>query len=210
MKHNLIFIFLLQLCCCSLWSQDDEPVTSLDIQYGYKTLTQRNSFSLSNFHNFNYAQPLQQISIGQTGYGEENEELRYYQYISLFLPQNASLDTLHCKVMGLNYGLAFGRDLFEQRKNVDLLVCFGYNVGYIKTYQNQLLNQYNFFFSPKVVLSPRVCIRKLVLSLRAEYEYDITDPHWKKSFFAGSTKAKMPVVWATGLTTLFSVGYKLN
>jgi hypothetical protein len=215
MKPTLILLLL--LTGCKLTAQR-KGVVSLDLSAGYKSFDRSFQKQFNAIDNFSFSKPLQTVGLNFGGHFEDNqngeeghrESSLYFSY-SYILPQPVLLnDSVSCMVSGFSIGQAYGWDFLKENKNLDILLGLGANTGRTKFYRNNLARQQNFFFSPKVCLQPKIAIKKVVLTLTIEYEYDISNPNWKKAWFAKGEQIKLDRLRQNAFTTVFGIGYRLN
>ncbi len=193
-------------------SENIQLGNSLDLYYGYKFFQDNFSNKFNTTENFNWNSPVQIIGFGETGPVTINRSSRtcYAQLLySQVVPQPIWLnDTIKCKTTGgiLNFGI--GGYVHSKSRNFYFNFYGGFNTGRLRFYQNEIVRQKNPFFSPKVGIQPKLQIRKFVISLIVEAEYDISKLNWRKTIRANDTKITIDRFKQTGYTVLLGVSYK--
>lgn len=200
------------LLSISLYGQKDSSsvVNSIDIFYGYRIYSHSFYNQLNTVDRISLNSPPQTISIGLSGYFSSTPKIGWHGHLiyNQIIPQTIFIqDTIKGKITGFVFGAAFGRALKTKKENFALLYCLGFNTGRLRMFNNQLLKQYNPFFSPKISIQPKIKIGCLALSFLFEYEYDITKTSWKKTVFANDNKAKISNLRQTAITGQIGLGY---
>jgi hypothetical protein len=105
---------------------------------------------------------------------------------SHFIPQTiSSTDSLSATRYGHILNLDLGCDLLRKSKTFDLIAGLGLDFGrqriLIKSSNKSIDNSdyTNPFFAPKLFIEPKVIIKFISISFRAEYINDISKPEWK-------------------------------
>ena len=212
-KYFFPILFPLMLSAQENIHQSDYATVSL--MYGSKNYTENFYNQFNTLQQTTLFKPVQLIGIGvctppdhfKTKAGKLG---RYVQHLSLcqVIPQEIkAMDTVNGRLTGFVLSASIGFDLLGNSKHFNLMVSCGFNTGRLRIYQNELLRQKNPFFSPKVSVEPGVRFGKLFVSLKGEYEYDISSGNWRRTLFANKDKANLNSFRQSGLTTLISVGY---
>ena len=186
---------------------------SLDIVYGTRLFNNEFYSQVNTQRNFSFNRPVQVAGIGSSGvismsgrYGTSwiGGHIAYCQVI----PQKIAInDTVSCNLNGYLYSMTLaGIDIFSRSKTFALLASAGFNTGRLRLHGNEWARQKNPFFSPKFTLQPKIRMRMLVLSVRAEYEWDISSPNWRRTYPANENKITLEKFRETGTTILFCVG----
>ncbi len=185
-------------------------LNTFDIGYGQKFLHQDFYNQLGTFGNAQIFQPLTYIGIGgYSGFSRNKKSIYsghiFYQQV---IPQSVMIsDSISGKITGFNLGFTLiGRDLFSKSERFDMLVGFGINTGRLRMYKNELIRQKNPYFAPKISLTPRVKLGKIVVSLNLDYELDISKPGWRGTIFANSNKVNISNLRQSGLTGFLTIG----
>jgi hypothetical protein len=191
----------------------------VDLNLGYKSFSQNFKNQFNTIDNFDFSRPMQIIGLSFGGHfdgdrvkdgGKVSKEGSMYFSYSYIIPKTVIInDTIQSKVTGFSIGEAYGWDIFKKNENVDVLFCLGFNLGRTRFYKNELVRQQNFFFAPKICLQPKIAIKKFTLSFTIEFDYDVTNPNWKKTYFAKGDQIKINSFRQTSLTTLFGLGYRI-
>jgi hypothetical protein len=187
-----------------------DKFSSIDFVFGLKYLASNHFYGqLNTLNNSSVIRPLSYVGfnfVGVLGEKEDRftEELTYCQIV----PQTILIgDASSVKITGFSLGYGVGGDLLARVKGMELNWLVGFNTGRLRLYGNDSMKEKNPFFSPKVSLSPRFKIGKCVLSLRAEYEYDISRKGWRRTYFAKGSQANLQTLNQSGLTVTMGIGY---
>jgi hypothetical protein len=97
-------------------------------------------------------------------------------------------------------------NFFRQSKVFNLLLTAGFNTGRLRMFRNELLDQKNPFFSPKIGVEPVFKFGHYFLSLKGEADYDISGTHWRRMLFTSSNKLNLNSFQQSGWTTLICFG----
>lgn len=204
---------------------NDQDIPSWDLIYGFRTLN-RPMFGngverkYSTFSNFQWNRPLQFVGIGLTLNDDFNGEAEKYfignMQFAAYLPQRISVnDSLTVKSRGFNMGLTFfGMDAFPKSPHFDLIFNLGFDAGRILL-TNPGIYQRNLYFAPKISIQPKVKMGPVVLSVFAEYAYDLTKDRWKKTWFGPRHQNNLPaysnkIGGLSGLSWFITLGYALE
>ena len=122
-------------------------------------------------------------------------------------------DSLSFTLSGYQIGAACCKDIFSQAQHFDLLAGAGFSVGRLAlnrqddTYASASGKYTNPFFSPKVIVEPRVLFGTISLAFRSEYLFDISKYNWHRETdglpFVG-------VAAASGLSAQIVLGIRLE
>lgn len=212
---NIILFIVLTLSTSIVFGQkksSQDVIASLEIGYGYKTYNQTFQNNFNTLGDFKFNKPLQTIGLmlsGRFTYGASGHFTGHFSY-NQNIPQPIVInDTNKCQVTGFNFGFGIGRDIFAKMENFDLILCGGINTGRLRLFNNEITRQKNPYFSPKISLQPRVKIKNISISLTVEYDYDVSKPTWRKTFFSNTDKTSIDRLNQTGLTTIVGIGYAL-
>lgn len=183
--------------------------SSLDLIYGFKSFQSNFYGQLSGLNHINTKLPLQFAGIGYSGALETNRTYTFYGQMSYcqILPQSFYVhDSLKCTLGGFIYSaFVWGKRLNLNQFNV--LLSLGFNTGRLRLYDGEFANQKNPFFSPKISLQPKLALWRLVLSVRADYEFDISRPGWRRTLFSKGPTIELDRLRQSGLTLFFCLGW---
>lgn len=183
---------------------------SLDVVYGQKVFAKSFYRQLNTFDSLNFKSPLKFIGVGLSGHSfavNARSSFAIIMYFNFIVPQPIKInDTISTKVKGFAYNLGWGKALLGPKRKLTLGFFVGFNTGYTKSKSPELGKQVNPFFSPKIALQPRVCIKKITFSLILDCEYDITNPKWR-SFKSSKQSESIKGFNQTGLSLIGSIGW---
>ncbi len=188
-------------------------LSSLDVYYGYKTFFHDFGKQLNTVYKFNIGQPLQMISPGYSGYYNINREASCYGHFlyNYIIPQPVRInDSIHCKITGFVFSLAFGGALESENQHFLTMFYIGFNTGRLRLYGDEQVRQKNPFFSPKIGIQPKLLIGKFIVTLIAEAEYDVSKPGWRRLNVANKDKTDIANFRQSGITTLIGVSYMIK
>jgi len=129
-------------------------------------------------------------SIGASFEGLRKTE-RDFNYNSIlsyhFFPSTETniSDSIKFRLQGFQVGYAIGKDVFPNVEWFDLGLYAGFNTGRFRLFKQDPAITYEFlqyrnpFFSPKIIVEPRVNLRRFVWAIRAEYLMDVSKGAWK-------------------------------
>ena len=215
---KIIVCFLLSSSGC--FSQKLEKThikTSFDVIYTSKIFVHNDLPGLNSTEFYNFGRGLNYIGIGFTqsllvnrksslegGYSHDG----YIEY-SQIIPYKILLnDSIKAKVNGFNFGMTlWGMDLFPRKKNFDIITSVGFNTGRVWLNGDDEIKQKNPYFSPMVVVIPRVIIGKLSIQLRLNYGYDISNKNWKRKGFKKGNLAKIDPFSSESFDLSIGIGY---
>lgn len=185
-------------------------LNTFDIGYGQKFLHKDFYNQLNTFSNGQIFQPLTYLGFGGYSGFSRNKKSFYSGHIfyEQVIPQTIVIaDSISGKITGFNLGFTLiGRDLLAKSERFDMLVGFGVNTGRLRMYKNELIRQKNPYFSPKISISPRARVGKVVISLNLDYELDISKPGWRGTLFANSNKINVNNLRQSGLHGFLTIG----
>jgi hypothetical protein len=213
-KFYLLLLFPLALSAQESANQHPE-YAYVSLLYGGKNYTENFYNQFNTLQHTTLFNPVQVIGIGvctppdhfKTKKGKLARYVQHLSYSQVIPQEIRALDTVSARLTGFVFSASIGLDLLGNSKHFNLMVSGGFNTGRLRMYQNELLRQKNPFFSPKISVEPGVRFGKVILSLKVEYEYDISSGNWRRTFFANKDKANLNSFQQSGLTTLISVGY---
>jgi hypothetical protein len=206
-KIRFVLIFSL-LISFDIYAQTDSSSTtsSIDLVYGYRIFNGNfyNQFSTTN--HYDYKLPVQLAGIAISDNYFVNQHFEYYGHISYcqVIPQTIQLPNTNCKisgfVFGVDYGISVGSKIFK------LLIGAGFNTGRLKLSAKDQIDLKNPFFSPKVCIQPKIAIKKFVISVRAEYDLDISNTKWYKTSSKSVNTVGVSNFKQTCFTPFFCIG----
>ena len=206
-KTKITFILGLLICFGMNAQSDSSSTTStIDLMYGYRIFNSNFYNQLNTNTHFDGKLPVQLIGVGISDNYKVGSHLDCYGHISYsqVIPQIIQLPGINCKltgfVLGLDYGLSIGSKAFK------VLLGTGFNTGRLKIYENNQVDEKNPFFSPKICIQPKLAIWKIVLSVRGEYEFDVSKSGWRKTFFSSNNQVILANLRQSCYTVLFSIG----
>lgn len=129
-------------------------------------------------------------SIGASieGLRKTDRDFNYNSILSYQLfpsTETTILDTIKFRLQGFQVGYAIGKDVFPNVRWFDLGLYAGFSTGRFRLFKQdpgityEFLQYRNPFFSPKVIVEPRVNLRHVVWAIRAEYLFDVSKGAWK-------------------------------
>jgi len=189
---------------------------SFDILYGAKLFNNNFYNQFNTINNYSYNSPVQMIGIGYSGgfaftrssWLDFDGHLSYAQIVPHQLTIN---DSIKCNINGFVFSASlFGWDFFPKSKYFHLLFSGGFNTGRLRLGGNEWVRQKNPFFSPKLSLQPKIVIGKIILSVRADYEWDISSKNWRRTVFATKDKINLDSFKMDGTTVFFCFGFVLS
>ena len=215
----IAFILLFSLTVKSQTDSTMEEKRSEKYEPPYQLMIGSKLFNTSFYNQLNtinkfkiIQQPATFIGLGHNGQWRINRQFIYYGHIALLyiVPQEIEINNQKGKLTGFMFSCSvYGFDLLNKKKNSDLIISFGFNSGRLKISKNELLRQKNPFFAPMISFCPKFTIKRIIIGLNAQFDYDISKPNWRKTFFANSNKIPLDKFYQTGITTLFFVGYTI-
>jgi hypothetical protein len=162
---------------------------------------------------FNQSNPPCFAGIGYSGYrfaiGRKASMLIQMNYYKIIPSRIFIEDSLNTKLSGFVYGFGIGKGLFTKNRKLSISAYLGFNAGRITLSKNDLITQKNQFFSPKITIQPKVIIKKFVISLIIEAEYDVSNPKWKQTTFEKKQPYLLLPFHQTCFTGILSIGWRL-
>ena len=208
-------LFAISICfCCQFgFCQIDG---SLDLIYGNRSF-KNNFYNRTNtLDNYKFGAPVQIAGIGYSGRievdGRYGEGYIYgHWYYTQVVPQKVTInDSVKCNLNGYMVSFSIlGLGMFKSSSVFHLMLSSGFNTGRLRLHGNEWARQKNPFFSPSLTLQPRFLIGRMVLSLIAEYEFDISSPNWRRTYFATKNKIDLQKFRDTGATVYLCLGFNL-
>lgn len=212
----LIFFHLSPIAWAQKKTNTETASYSYDVSFGNKIYNNSFYSQLNTFTKADISIPTQFIGIGISGAfwaGSKSKSFKYdgHIYFNQIVPQKIRLnDTLAPLITGNCLSMGFGKDLLSKTNTVDIIISGGFNMGRIRLYGKEITNQKNFYFSPKISIQPKVKIKSISFSIRGDYEYDISNPNWKKLYFSKENPIILNKFNQSGLSLFFCVGYIID
>lgn len=194
----------------SHFGQKPHTAASIDIILGTKLFTNNLYGQFKTPQNTDLSLPVNMVGIGLTGTsalarkGLLSHHFSYCQVISDMITIN---DSVQYQISGNVFSVALGTNLLTGSRSVDLLWAAGFNLGRLKATSDPAAWK-NPFFSPKLTLQPRILMWKFALSVRAEYEFDISKRQWNK-IGEGSGPARLDDFDQSGTSLFVMLGWLL-
>jgi hypothetical protein len=209
----MIFLLVTNIVFCQK-NKSNRSIGSYELLYGTRLYT--NSFydQLNTFDNYSYGIPIQLVGIGYSGGFEVSRAYNFFGHwsYSQVVPQNIIInDSLSANVNGFLFSFSvFGWNLIPKSKIFNIHFNGGFNTGRLRLSKNEFLKQKNPFFSPKLTIQPKLAIGKVVLSIRADYEIDISSNSWRRTASAKGDKIPINTFNQSGATLFLSLGYRIG
>lgn len=159
-------------------------IVTLDVLYG--TILYQKSPS-NQFNSFRYSKlgnPLQTIGLSLTGTIDADEVAHYYSThlsYSQIIPQQFSInDSLSGKINGgfFSYNI-IAYDFTPRSIFSSVLLGGGFNTGRLRVSADGYRSLRNPYFAPALFFNPRFFIKNIAISLRTEYQFDVSQKKWK-------------------------------
>jgi hypothetical protein len=211
MRTFILLIFLSSRCLVAQNNRDE--ISSLDLYYGWKPQFQNFHNQLNTFESLDFSKPLQIIGVGASGQFVSTRDGHFLGHIiyNQIVPQTISVqDTLESRISGFAFSFAYGRAFTTPSEKFALYYFVGFNTGRLRLFGNETLKQKNPFFSPKIGIQPKVKFGRISLTMIFAYEYDLSQPTWRRTAFSNDTKATLQPLKQTGVTGQLGVGYILE
>jgi len=217
-KHLFkILVFVYMLMTNFVFSQKNKPrksIASYDLLYGTRLFNNNFYDQFNTIDNYVYGIPIQLIGLEFSGeLSVTRGAYKYFGHLSYsqVVPQNVIInDSLRGNINGFIFSFSvFGWNLIPKSKIFNILLSGGFNTGRLRFSKNELLKQKNPFFSPNLTLHPKLAVGKVVLSLRADYEIDISSNRWRRTISAKGNTIPLNTFNQSGATLFLCLGYKL-
>ena len=139
--------------------------------------------------------------------GRITAQLNYYKV----LPTRIMIeDSLKTKISGYAIGMGIGYGLANAKKTISIAGYLGFNTGRTTLSKNEYISQKNQFFSPKIMIQPKLIIKRISISVILEAEYDVTNPGWNRPIFERKDPYLLKPFHQNCFTGLVSIGYKYH
>ena len=213
----LLLCLPLSLLCQNADSAGTTPVYGqgnlpLDFFAGPKVFTRPFYDQLNTTKHFDLFHPVNLVGIGYNGAFTMSRGYGYYGHVALLfvLPQQLHIKGRTADLSGFVVSCSLaGVDLLPQDDKTDLIFSMGFNTGRLRTYHNDSLRQKNPFFSPMVAFLPKIVFKRFEAGLNLQYEYDISSPNWRRTYFSKKEQVSIDRFKQTGYTVMFFIGLLL-
>jgi hypothetical protein len=209
----IVFTIILCLLCKLSFCQSNGKV---DLVYGNRAFNNAFYKQVNTLDNYSVNTPLQVAGFGYSGRipvdGRYRSGYLYgHWYYTQVIPQKIRInDTIKANINGYMVSIDIaGFGMFRKSKIFHMMGSLGFNSGRLRMHKNEWARQKNPFFSPCISLQPRILIGSVVLSFIASYEYDISSPAWRRTYFATKNKIDLEKFKETGATLFVCLGLPL-
>lgn len=186
--------------------------SSVDLLFSTKSIKGTElSSDLNSFDNIQFGRPINYVGISLTSGLTVNRISRseggypldgHFEYLYL-IPQSILIqDSLEAKIKGFNVGITLA--------GVDLIASLGFNTGRVSLKGQPEIKQKNPYFAPFLSVTPRICLNRLSMYLRASYDYDISNKEWKRKGFKDTDIYELNSFKYHGFNLAFGLGYILQ
>ena len=195
----------------------NEPVDDqvwIDVIYGSHIYNHNFRDQFNHFNGYEFWQPIQSVGFSMSAFYFMNSAFKngfHYSYAQI-IPQKIHLsDTLSARINGFNFSLSLASlNLTPRSKHTNISFGIGFNAGRLRMVSDGRRSQKNPYFAPALFFSPRFFLGRVVLGLRAEYQFDVSRKTWRSVNFS---KEKPPFALdefrQTGLIANFTVGWRI-
>lgn len=216
----LITLSFLLLSYSAFTQSEPRLKTSFDLIMMTKALNNNDFFhDLKEISSMKISQPLNYLGLSITSSFKVNRRSSfeggydfdgYLEYLHV-IPQRITIqDSIEGKINGFNVGMTLaGIDLIKKER-FDLITSVGFNTGRVWMNGADDIKQKNPYFTPMVVVVPRVCIGRISIQLRCAYDFDITNKNWKRKGFSDAALLELDKFSYSGLNLSVGVGYVLG
>ncbi|HEV7230720.1 MAG TPA: hypothetical protein VGO45_05295, partial [Bacteroidia bacterium] len=183
---------------------------SFDLLFGQKLLLSNHFYGQFNtLGSSSFNRPLQFVGVDFVAYFSEspNAGTNHVSYCQIIPQEIIVQNKIKVNVTGFITSFEMGKVIVGGLKHFELSLTGGANTGRLRLYGNDSLREKNPFFSPVVSIKPRIKLGKLVLSLRLDYEYDISGENWRRIYFAKLPQVNLNTLNQTGFSWLLGLGY---
>ncbi|MFN8863743.1 MAG: hypothetical protein ACK500_08845 [Flavobacteriales bacterium] len=210
-KSWLVIISLSLTSLC--FGQRHNTSSSIDIAFGSRAYAQSFYNALNTLDTWQFDAPVRFVGIAYSGrfYLTRGKDFDGHLSFGHILPERIQLnDSLSPELGGFVAGFAYGRDVFRGSELLDVILGIGFNTGRLRLNDGQLINQKNPFLAPKISLQPKLNLGRIALSVRLEYEYDISGADWRNERNNSNQYEGVSSFSQTSFTGMASIGYILN
>lgn len=186
-------------------------ILTFDLYYGCRAYDKDYYNQLNTPAKMDIKLPMSFAGVGISGWDHYTKnqmwvfQANYYKII----PTRVMIeDSLNTKLSGYVFGYGFGPSIATRRKRLSVAAYLGFNTGRTTLSKNDVITLKNQFFSPKVTLQPKLIIKRFVLSLMLEAEYDVSNPKWKQTVFERKDLYLLQPFHQSCYTAVVSIGYK--
>ena len=185
--------------------------SSIDFIVGKKIFNDNFYSQINSFDNIDIQTPVNFIGVGLNGYfitSMSGPNYPGHMALLYLVPQAISINSEKCSLTGYTFSMsAYGWNLLRDNSKHMIIVSTGINVGNLRINGSGSLQQKNPFFAPMISLCPKFLIYHFSVSMNIQYDYDITNPNWKKTWFGNSNFVHANKLRQSGLTALICLGY---
>lgn len=175
---------------------------------------QNNTFGAMNFN-----LPITQVGIGY--HGKTCAMYRDYCWKGAFallftIPNQIevkiyNLDVEKVTLTGLDVFFSFaGFDIFEKKNSFDFYLYTGLRLGQYRLVGNPKLQLKNGTFAPFVAFSPAWTFNRIKIGVDFLFDYDISNPNWKKLIFTRKKQLSIDKFRSSGLSSVFYFQIKMS
>lgn len=193
------------------WLSDHD---SWDIQYGvFNSDFKKLNSNFKDKYNETFKDNINLIGISKKETFYVNRKFLFDGHFTCQFVQPMKIyfsDSLTFKLNGFHLGFDLEKDLFPKSDFFDLLFGLGFNTGRLKLLRKDLAIENNFlkytnpFFSPTLLIEPKINFGNLSISVKAQYLFDISNSNWNIK------DSKLPSIGtykSTGLIIQGSIGF---
>lgn len=164
-------------------------IVTLDALYG--TILYQKSFT-NNLNSFRYSKlgnPLQTVGLSLTYTVDATSIAHYYSthfsYSQIISQQFSINDSLSGKINGGIFSVnLLSYDLTPKSKFSSILLGGGFNTGRLRISTDGYRSMRNPYFAPALFFNSRFFIKHLAISIRTEYQFDVSQKRWKPVHFS--------------------------
>lgn len=177
-----------------------------------KKLVHQTFYAQTNtFNAFDAARPLNLLGLGVNGHFVMTRGHDWFGHANLLmlLPQTISINnTEQAYLYGYSVALSlYGFNLLNEKKRNELVISAGLNAGNTCLGGHQQLRQKNAFIGPMASSYIKIYIRNFSIAFNLQYDYDITNPNWKKSWFVKTEQMQINKWRQSGLSAFLCFGF---
>ncbi len=118
-------------------------------------------------------------------------------------------DSISGRINGGFFGTSLYNYNFTKKSNrVVILVGFGFNAGRLRISSDDYRAMKNPYFAPTINFTPRFRIKRFLISLKTEYQFDVTNKKWKNvQISKKQTELDIPNLNQSGLLLNLSLSW---
>jgi hypothetical protein len=189
-------------------------ILTLDVLYGNVFYQKTSNRNFNSFQHSKIGQPLQTIGLSITySMSEDLVSHKYSTHVSYsqIIPQQLSInDSLLGRINGGIFSFnIFGYDFTSKSKVSSVILGGGFNAGRLRVSADDYRSLKNPYFAPAVFFNPRFLIKRLAISFRAEYQFDVSKKRWKSMVFSQKGSSfELENLNQSGLILHLSLGWR--